>query len=87
MKDKIYIPGREDLSVTVFIPTDCTNNCRFCTSKASYSEKKPDLKKVIYSIKDFCKNDPFTQKQHLSCRRCFGELFHLVVYRAAENAI
>lgn len=61
MKDKIYIPGREDLSVTVFIPTDCTNNCRFCTSKASYSEKKPDLKKVIYSIKDFCKNDPLAK--------------------------
>lgn len=68
MKDKnkgekiSYIPGRSNLSVTVFVPSDCSNNCRFCTSKRSYSERKADVCSVIKSIKKFCKKDPLAEK-------------------------
>lgn len=51
------IPGRSDLSVTVFIPADCNNNCRFCTSKASYHQRISDPDAVIKSIKKFCEED------------------------------
>lgn len=30
--------GRNDLSLTVFVPWDCGNNCAFCTTKREYSE-------------------------------------------------
>ncbi len=52
------IPGRSNLSVTVFIPSDCSNNCKFCTSKQSYHERVSNLDSVLSSIKRFLKEDP-----------------------------
>lgn len=67
MKDKSkdkkisYIPGRGNLSVTVFIPSDCSNNCRFCTSKQSYHERVSNLDSVLSSIRRFLKEDPLAE--------------------------
>ena len=35
-----FLKGRSNLAVTVFVPYDCTNNCKFCTSKAMYHSCK-----------------------------------------------
>lgn len=32
------VRGRDNLSVTVHVPVDCTNNCKFCTSKKLYKD-------------------------------------------------
>lgn len=54
---KNIIIGRSNLSVTIFIPVDCSNNCNFCTSKNEYCEQEYNLKKVIKSIKKLNKNE------------------------------
>lgn len=46
-----YISGRGNLSCTIFVPFDCSNNCPFCTSKAMYKDLKPNLKNIINIIK------------------------------------
>lgn len=33
---KKFIQGRSNLSVTVYVPFNCSNNCKFCASKAQY---------------------------------------------------
>lgn len=45
-----FIKGRDDLAVTIFVPWDCQNNCKFCTSKKEYSKYLLDIKKVKESI-------------------------------------
>jgi len=51
-----YIKGRSNLSATVFVPWDCSNNCKFCTTKAEYKNQSSfSLKKVIASVKKICK--------------------------------
>lgn len=55
------IPGRSDLSVTIFIPSDCNNNCKFCTSKESYHTRVSDLDSVIKSINKFHKENPLAK--------------------------
>lgn len=45
------IIGRGNLSVTIFIPVDCDNNCNFCTSKQDYCTSKYNLDKIIKNIK------------------------------------
>lgn len=32
-----FIKGRNNLACTIFIPVNCKNNCRFCTSKKTYN--------------------------------------------------
>lgn len=49
--------GRSNLSATIFVPSDCTNNCKFCTSKESYSIRKPNLEKVLKKIHKLNKMD------------------------------
>ena len=49
--------GRNNLSATIFVPSDCTNNCKFCTSKESYHKRKPNLEKVLKKIKKLNKID------------------------------
>lgn len=49
--------GRSNLSATIFVPSDCTNNCKFCTSKESYKRRQPNLKKVLKSIRKLNKVD------------------------------
>jgi len=44
--------GRDNLACTIFVPFDCKNNCRFCTSKKMYSEMKDsmNLEKILSII-------------------------------------
>lgn len=46
-----FVIGRSNFSPTVFVPWDCANNCRFCTSKADYKRFTPNLNNVVDSIK------------------------------------
>lgn len=49
----IYLQGRSNLACTVFTPTDCTNNCEFCTTKELYNRipyKDENLVKICRSI-------------------------------------
>jgi organic radical activating enzyme len=45
-----FINVRDDLATTIFVPWDCANNCKFCTSKAEYSQYKLDFDKVALAI-------------------------------------
>lgn len=46
----IFISGRSNLAATVYVPWDCPNNCKFCTSKAEYKNAcNPD--KVAEELK------------------------------------
>lgn len=49
--------GRSNLSTTIFVPSDCTNNCKFCTSKEAYKKRQPNLEKVLKSIRKLNKVD------------------------------
>ena len=43
--------GRDNLALTVFVPFDCKNNCKFCTSKESYKHRKASVDNVKYQMK------------------------------------
>ena len=43
--------GRNNLALTVFVPFDCANNCRFCTSKALYSNSDTSVESVEYQMR------------------------------------
>lgn len=47
----IFSFGRDNLALTIFVPYDCANNCRFCTSKETYRTCRPSIKNVKYQIK------------------------------------
>lgn len=47
---RIIRVGRDNFALTIFIPKDCTNNCKFCTSKKDYKTHKPNIDKVLESI-------------------------------------
>lgn len=42
--------GRGDFSVTVYVPWNCTNNCKFCSSKKDYEEKESNFEKLKESL-------------------------------------
>lgn len=42
--------GRSDFSVTVYVPWNCTNNCKFCSSKKDYERIKSDFSKLKESL-------------------------------------
>lgn len=42
--------GRSDFSVTVYVPWNCTNNCKFCSSKEDYSRIKSDFERLKVSL-------------------------------------
>lgn len=47
-EEKILIKeGRDNLSLTIFIPWDCNKNCPFCTTKSSYSKELADIDSII----------------------------------------
>lgn len=48
----IFRSGRNNLALTVFVPYDCKNSCRFCTTKKSYSEKKANLAAVADQMRN-----------------------------------
>lgn len=43
--------GRDDVSVTVYVPWNCTNNCPFCSSKQDYAKIHSDIEKVKASLR------------------------------------
>lgn len=45
-----FVKGRDNLSVTVYVPYNCANDCKFCTSKEEYS-KGVDAMKTIISLR------------------------------------
>lgn len=47
------IKGRDNLALTIMVPYDCENNCKFCISKQEYALHKPDKEKVIRSLYRF----------------------------------
>jgi len=51
-----FIKGRNNLSVTVFVPWDCDNNCKFCTSKKEYKKEK-NFFKVLDAIEKLNNTD------------------------------
>ena len=57
-----FLFGRDNLSVTVFVPWDCGNNCFFCTSKQKYAAYKADLKNVKWQLNRFLKEYDFPVK-------------------------
>ena len=51
-----YIKGRSNLSCTIFVPWDCKNHCKFCTSKQMYKERTCDIDAIIAQIKKINEN-------------------------------
>ena len=43
--------GRNDFSLTVYVPWDCNNKCKFCSSKSDYSLINCDFDKVLEQLK------------------------------------
>lgn len=42
--------GRSDFSVTVYVPWNCSNNCKFCSSKEDYKKIKSNFSKLKESL-------------------------------------
>lgn len=59
--NKIPLSGRENLSVTIFMPHSCSNNCKFCTSKDDYHIHKGNLEAVLKSIRKTSKTKFFRE--------------------------
>ena len=51
-----YIEGRSKLSCTIFVPSDCNNHCKFCTSKQMYKQRTCDMDAIIAQIKKINEN-------------------------------
>lgn len=73
----IYRQGRYNLSATIFVPWDCSNNCHFCTSKATYRDTSAfDIWEVAQSIDALNKN-PCVKEFVLTGGEPFADLNHL----------
>lgn len=48
---KDFIIGRNDFSITVYVPWNCTNNCKFCSSKKDYNLFKSNFERVKEQLK------------------------------------
>jgi len=51
-----YIKGRSNLSCTIFVPWDCNNHCKFCTSKQMYKQRTCDIDAILAQIKKLNEN-------------------------------
>lgn len=49
------LKGRDNLALTVMVPYDCENNCKFCISKKEYAKHTPDKGKVLSMLRKFYK--------------------------------
>jgi 2-iminoacetate synthase ThiH len=58
---KQFTMGRNNLSITIMIPSDCYNACPFCESKVEYAKHKVNLPNVIQSLQRLF-DDSNTQK-------------------------
>lgn len=56
-----YIKGRSNLSCTIFVPWDCKNHCKFCTSKNMYKERTCDMEAILAQIKKINENPMITE--------------------------
>ena len=56
-----FIKGRSNLSCTIFVPWDCHNHCRFCTSKQMYKERACDMDAILAQIKKINQNPLITE--------------------------
>lgn len=52
--------GRDNLALTIMVPYDCKNNCKFCTSKKLYAERKPRVEAVLASTDEFFRQSPLS---------------------------
>lgn len=44
--------GRDNMALTVFVPTDCISNCAFCTTKSMYKDMDINEKETLKKIKE-----------------------------------
>lgn len=42
--------GRDDISVTVYVPWNCCNHCQFCSSKQDYDRIKPNVNQLMKNL-------------------------------------
>lgn len=49
----MFIKGRDNLALTIMVPYDCSNNCKFCISKKLYKDRPADKEAVIEAVKQF----------------------------------
>ena len=84
--------GREERSLTVFVPWDCGRNCPFCTTKSEYSLKYSAAKLDYYFERQkeslrrmleygFVDSIVFTGGEPLADVRRLGELVDIVRYQ------
>jgi hypothetical protein len=52
MDNFILKKGRANLALTIFVPWDCKNNCKFCTIKKEYQNLKMDLDNVLNTLEN-----------------------------------
>lgn len=76
-----FIKGRNNLAVTVYVPYDCPNNCKFCTSKNEYS-KKTNLEKIkqhLHQVRNSSiKEVVFTGGEPMANCNILAELINIV---------
>ena len=60
-----YIKGRSNLSCIIFVPWDCNNHCKFCTSKQMYKQRTCDMDAILAQIKKINEN-PLIQEYVLT---------------------
>lgn len=76
-----FIKGRHNLSVTCYVPTDCLNNCSFCTSKKEY-QKNTNIEKIkeqLRKVRDSSiKEVVFTGGEPMLTGRVLSELMDIV---------
>ncbi len=57
-----FVFGRDNLALTVFVPFDCPNDCKFCTSKDYYRRLQPSIDGVKKQMKLIFKSYHFPIK-------------------------
>ncbi len=57
-----FIFDRNNLALTVFVPWDCENACKFCTSKRSYLMSPANVDRVIYQLRNIFRRYQFPIK-------------------------
>lgn len=81
------LSGRQNLSITIFVPADCTNRCNFCTSKIDYDTHGCRFDSVVKKIKKLRKTS-FVKKNVDSFVLTGGEPFaDLVLLEQLINEI
>lgn len=77
-----YTPlTKKDKMCTVYFPSDCKNDCNFCTSKNFYKKNRPDRVKVLKWLKSLANSDiseiVFTGGEPMSDLNLLGEMLEI----------